>query len=310
MKITSVAAAVIERPDGSFLLGQRAPDTVYSGYWEFPGGKIEAGETPRQALDRELQEELGIGVRKAYPWLLREHRYAHAHVQLHFFRVVEWVGEPRDRVHSALSWQQPGATCVAPMLPANAPILKALTLPTIYAITRAGECGIEPQLRALDEALARGVRLVQVREPLLAADARAAFARAVCRRCQAVGGRVLLNGDVALARDVGADGVHLPAWQLRALDRRPDFPLVAASCHNAIELEAAAHWALDFAVLGPVSATASHPGRVPLGWEGFSDLIAGSGLPVYALGGMARADLDHARSLGAHGIAAIRAAWD
>ncbi|HTY98335.1 MAG TPA: NUDIX domain-containing protein, partial [Rhodocyclaceae bacterium] len=73
MKITDVAAAVILRPDGSFLLGQRAPGTFYPGYWEFPGGKVEAGETPRQALVRELHEELEIEVLEAQPWILREH---------------------------------------------------------------------------------------------------------------------------------------------------------------------------------------------------------------------------------------------
>ena len=121
-KITQVAAAVIERPDGSFLLGQRAPDTFYPGFWEFPGGKVEVGETPQQALIRELEEELGITVHRADPWLRREHVYEHAHVRLHFFRVREWSGELHDHVHSALEWQQPGATTVSPMLPANGPV--------------------------------------------------------------------------------------------------------------------------------------------------------------------------------------------
>jgi hypothetical protein len=75
VKQVAVAAAVITRPDGTFLLGQRAEDTVYSGYWEFPGGKVEAGETPRDALVRELSEELGIVVDVACPWLMREHVY-------------------------------------------------------------------------------------------------------------------------------------------------------------------------------------------------------------------------------------------
>ena len=86
-KIVHVAAAVITRPDGSFLLGQRAPDTFYPGYWEFPGGKVEPGETPRDALVRELDEELGMQVDTAYPWITREHVYEHAHVSLHFFKV-------------------------------------------------------------------------------------------------------------------------------------------------------------------------------------------------------------------------------
>ena len=73
VKQVAVAAAVITRPDGSFLLGQRGADTAYSGYWEFPGGKVEAGETPREALVRELSEELGIVAEEASPWLMRDH---------------------------------------------------------------------------------------------------------------------------------------------------------------------------------------------------------------------------------------------
>lgn len=310
VKITEVAAAVILRPDGAFLLGQRAPGTFYPGYWEFPGGKVEAGETPRDALVRELHEELGIEVRTAYPWVVREYVYEHAHVRLHFFRVPAWCGELRDHVHTALEWQQPGFTTVAPMLPANAPVLAALALPDFYGITHAGEIGAEAQLAALDHALSQGLRLVQLREPLLAPAERSAFARAAVERCRRAGARVLVNGDGELARTSGADGIHLPAAQLMQTAARPDFPLVGASCHTRGELEHAAGLALDFAVLGPVQATATHPGRAGIGWSAFAAAIANCALPVYALGGMARADLPAALTAGAQGLAAIRAAWN
>lgn len=309
-KVVEVAAAVILRPDGAFLLGQRAPGTFYPGYWEFPGGKVEPGETPRDALVRELHEELGIEVRTAYPWVVREYVYEHAHVRLHFFRVPEWRGELRDHVHTALEWQQPGRTSVAPMLPANAPVLAALALPAFYGITHAGEIGAAAQLAALDRALASGLRLVQLREPLLAAAERSAFARTAVERCRRAGARVLVNGDGDLARASGADGIHLPAARLMQTAVRPDFPLVGASCHTREELAHAAGLAVDFAVLGPVQATATHPGRAGIGWPAFAAAIADCALPVYALGGMARADLPAALAAGAQGIAAIRAAWD
>ena len=142
MKLTEVAAAVILRPDGSFLLGQRAADTFYPGYWEFPGGKVEPGETPRDALVRELHEELEIEVLDASPWIVREHVYEHAHVRLHFFRVTRWRGELRDHVHAALAWQGADALSVSPMLPANAPVLAALQLPPLYGISHAWQIGI------------------------------------------------------------------------------------------------------------------------------------------------------------------------
>lgn len=308
--ITEVAAAVIVRPDGAFLLGQRAADTFYPGYWEFPGGKVEAGETPRDALVRELHEELEIEVLEATPWIMREHVYEHAHVKLHFFRVTAWRGEFRDHVHAALSWQRAEALDVTPMLPANAPVLAALRLPDFYGITHAGEIGAAEQLARLQAAIATGLRLVQLREPRLPAKAREEFVRAAVQLCHAGNARVLVNGDAELARSAGADGLHLTAAQLMSADIRPDFTLVAASCHTRAELEHAAGLGLDFAVLGPVQATASHPGQAGLGWQAFAQLALDLPLPVYALGGLSRNEMKVAQAAGAHGIAAIRAAWN
>lgn len=314
MKLTEVAAAVIERPatNGAteFLLGQRAPDTFYPGYWEFPGGKVEPGETPRDALVRELHEELGIVVSRADPWLRREHVYEHAHVRLNFFRVREWHGELRDHVHSALAWQRADAPTVSPMLPANAPVLAALALPDFYAITHAHEIGVDAQLKALAHALEGGLKLVQLREQALDAARRSAFVHAAVDLCHQYGARALVNGNAALAEAAGADGVHLPAAQLAAQTVRPDFPLVAASCHSSAELERAAQLGCDFAVFGPVRATTTHPGVTGVGWENFAAALAVSPAPTFALGGLSRADRDQAQRAGAHGIAAIRAAWE
>ncbi|HQR03927.1 MAG: Nudix family hydrolase [Proteobacteria bacterium] len=309
MKITGVAAAVIERPDGAFLLGQRAEGSAYAGYWEFPGGKVEDGETPHQAVVRELQEELGIRVTVATPWLMREHRYEHAHVRIHFFRVTDWRGEPCGHVHAALAWQRPEAPEVTPMLPANAPILRALALPDFYGITHAATLGVEVQLRRLERALEQGLRMFQVREPALSPAAREEFARRSVALARRYGARVLLNMDIDLARRLGADGVHLPARELARLKVRPELPLVAVSCHRRDELEQAADLGCDFAVLGPVAATPTHPEASPLGWEAFAHCLSDLRLPVYALGGMVRGDIASARRCGAQGVAALRGAW-
>jgi 8-oxo-dGTP diphosphatase len=137
-KVTEVAAAVIERPDGTFLLACRPEGKPYPGYWEFPGGKIEPGEDPRAALDRELEEELGIRVREATPWIERVYAYTHATVRLHFFRVTAWEGEPRPLEDQAISWQPVEAPDVSPMLPANAPVLAALALPPVMVASTRG----------------------------------------------------------------------------------------------------------------------------------------------------------------------------
>jgi 8-oxo-dGTP diphosphatase len=309
--IVEVAAAVMLRADGSeFLLAQRPEGKVYAGYWEFPGGKVEAGETPRLALIRELREELGITVGEAWPWLTRDFAYEHAHVRLHFFEVPTWSGTVNGHVHAALSWERAESLGVAPMLPANGPILKALRLPRTMGITHAGQIGAAAQLGALERALEQGLRLIQIREPDLPAEQREPFARTVISRARPVGALAVVNGDEGLAALVGADGLHLPAAQLAALAHRPDFEWVGASCHTRAELERAAELGLDYALLGPVRATPTHPEQAGLGWESFTEMITGLPLPVLALGGLSEAELPTARTAGAHGIAAIRGVWN
>ena len=310
MKRLDVSAAVIEQADGRYMLGQRAAGTFYPGYWEFPGGKVEAGETPRQAIIRELHEELGIVVRRADPWLRRTHVYEHAHVNLHFFRVREWSGELIPHVHAALAWQYPGEHRVAPMLPANGPVLTALALPPLYAITHATEIGVTTQLAALRHALDNGLRLVQLHEAAMHPAERRAFYRAAIALCHEVGAQVLINSDVALAIELGADGVHLSSTALRDLSTRPALPLLAASCHRADDLNFATQLGCDFAVLGPVHAARTHPDAAPLGWDEFAARVAVPPLPTFALGGVGLADLDRARLAGAHGVAGIRGFWN
>ena len=150
VKITDVAAAVIERP-GEFLLAQRPHGKPYPGYWEFPGGKIEPGEDARAALVRELQEELGIQVTEAWPWVTRMYTYTHATVRLHFFRVLRWDGEPQPLEDQAIRWQRIEAPDVAPMLPANAPVLAALALPPVMVVSNVEGLGMDEWVRRLGE---------------------------------------------------------------------------------------------------------------------------------------------------------------
>ena len=308
-KIIDVAAAVLLREDGAFLLAQRPPGKVYEGYWEFPGGKIEAGETPLHALCRELNEELGIADIVAYPWLTRIFAYRHATVRLYFFRVFEWRGEPHGREDQLLSWQCLPQLSVAPVLPANAPILRALELPSLYAISNAAELGREEFMRRLERALQKGLRLLQVREKNLSGDALVQFATQVVQLAHRYDARVLVNGDADLALRSGADGVHFTAAQLRDCLGRPACAWCSASCHSAAELQRAGELGFDFALLGPVLPTQSHPGAAALGWERFAAMVAGTTIPVFALGGLTAADMAVAQRHGAHGVALLRQAW-
>ena len=304
-----VVAAVLQRPDGSFLLAQRPTGKVYAGYWEFPGGKIESGEAAAAAVARELHEELGIEVEEAYPWIVRDYDYEHAAVRLRFYRVTRWSGDLHGKEQQAFAWQRIEQLTVEPLLPANGPILRALALPTLYGITNAAAVGTDVFLRRLEAALAGGWRLIQVREKALADDALRAFVSRTCTLAHERHAKVLVNAEPSLAVQARADGVHLTSARLMAATRRPDCALVGASCHDTRELAHAAALGLDFVVLGPLGETQSHPGAPTLGWGRFSELIADYPLPVYAIGGLSAADLPAAWAAGAHGIAAIRGAW-
>jgi 8-oxo-dGTP diphosphatase len=309
-KIIDVAAAVLQKPDGTFLLAQRPKDKIWAGYWEFPGGKIESGETPYHALARELQEELGIEVETAYPWITRMYAYPHATVRLNFFRVTTWHGEPHPHEGQQLAWQRANNDIsVEPLLPANFPVLRALGLPELYAISNAKELGIEEFLRRLEVALQKGLRLLQLREKHLSRDELRELARRTVDLAHAYGAKVLLNGNADLAREVGADGIHLDGSQLASLKGRPDAAWCAASCHNAVELARAQELGCDFAVLSPVLPTQSHPGAPAHGWENFTLIASGASIPVYALGGLSSSDLETAWRHGAHGVALLRQAW-
>ena len=305
----AVVAAVLQQRDGRVLLAQRPAGKVYAGYWEFPGGKIEDGEAPRDALSRELHEELGIDVITAYPWIIRDFDYPHADVRLHFFRVRAWHGELQSREAQAFSWQRLDAISVAPLLPANDPILRALSIPETYGITGFAPTEYLHALNQINDALKRGLRLIQVRGKDWSPALFERYAKEIVVRAHACGARVVINADVGLARRCGADGVHLTAAQLQDFGRRPDAALVGASCHSAEELRKAEALSADFAVLGPVRCTPTHPDATLLGWTGFALNAKDARIPVFALGGVQPDDLEQAMCRGAHGIAMVRGAW-
>lgn len=312
--VIEVVAAVPTRPDGRVLLARRPSGKVYAGHWEFPGGKVEPGESLEAALARELHEELGIVVSRASRWITRVFDYPHARVRLNFFRVFEWQGEPHPREGQVFSWQLPDAVEVTPLLPANFPILKALSLPSVLGISHAEALGVDSFLARLDLALANGLRLIQLRDKTLPQDERLRLAQETARRAHRYGARVLLNGSPELARAAGADGVHLDSSAAAKLASRPEFAepdsfLLGVSCHDAAELAHAAAIGADFALLSPVLPTLSHPGAPSLGWDVFAAVAAASPIPVYGLGGLERDDVVLAQSHGAHGVALLRGAW-
>jgi len=309
-KVQHVVAAVVVNRSHQVLLAKRPADRHQGGLWEFPGGKVERGEQARAALARELHEELGIDVHDARPLITIRHDYPDKSVLLDVWRVTAFGGEPHGKEGQAIEWVSPHDLPRRDFPAANHSIVTAARLPSVYLVTP------EPDdtagfLARLETLVTAGVDLVQLRAKKLDPSAYSRLARQVIPLCAEAGARLLLNSQPALAEELGAGGVHLTSDALMALQERPlsRDQWVAASCHCAEELDHACRIGVDFVVVAPVMATATHPGARPLGWRKLMQLAERATLPVYALGGMTWQDIATAWDHGCQGIASIAALW-
>lgn len=304
LPVVDVAVSIVRAPDGRVLVAERTARQTAAGFWELPGGKIDAGETAQAAAARELHEEIGIHPHALRPWIRYEHAFRTKRVRLTFFRVDAWDGHPHGREGQRVEWIEPAAPHVAPILPSNERVLAALALPPWYAVI-AGDDASDPAatLARLPALLASGTRLIQLRAPALAPAQRVALARRTAHQAAQHGARVLLAGTALEAKQAGVAGVHSTAQGLSRAVARPAVPLWGVSCHDARDLQQAVALGADFAVLAPVLPAASHPGMPALGWDGLRRLAADAPLPVYAQGGLGREHIDEARRAGAVGVA-------
>lgn len=305
--ITPVAVGVLVRADGAVLLADRPAGKPYAGYWEFPGGKVEPGETIEQALARELGEELGVRLRESEPWVTTQYEYPHAHVRLHFRRVFEWSGSPHPAEGQRLMFLAPGATPPEPLLPAAVPALRWAELPAMLGLSP-GSCTAAAQAEEwAGSVLARGLRHVLWHEPALESAALASSLRCCREMARAFGARMFVDARDAARLRAGEDppadafppDAFLDCAALRAASLRPAAGWLGAGVREPGDLERAASLGCDFALLEPdpdAPATAV--------WEQVGALCARSPLPVYAPLPPDAQVLRRARRLGAHGLAA------
>lgn len=304
-------AGVLSDAAGRVLVTRRADHLHQGGLWEFPGGKLEPGESPEHGLARELAEELGIRVRASRRLIRIRHDYGDRRVLLDVRRIHAYEGVPVGEEGQPLAWLRPESLDPGSFPAADRPVIAALRLPELLLVTGPDPGRPALFLRRLERAIEEGLPLVQLRAHALTAPAYRSLAERAFSICERAGARLLLNRDPEQAVGLPRHGLHLTARTLMRLTERPGRPeeLVGASCHDAAELARAARLGLDYGVLSPVRGTASHPGAAPLGWRGFAELVEAAALPVYALGGLRREDLDLAISHGARGVAAIRDFW-
>lgn len=311
----NVAAGLVLQPNGQLLLAQRPLGKPWSGWWELPGGKIEPGETVLEALARELKEELNIDVTHATPWVTYTHEYEVNIVRLAFCRVTGWTGEPTGMENQELAWVNPKEPLnVGPLLPATEPPLRWLQLPDRYLLTNISSAqGLPAFLQRLDQALANGVKLVQFREPVWQdspAQLEDAF-KHVLQRCHASGALCLVNSCHPSSWQALADGLHLRAADMTThrtneQNHKLAGKLLGVSVHSAADLIMARALHADFAVLGHVLDTPSHPDQPGMGWNAFATISQQASMPVFAIGGQSSDSMPTALQHGAHGIAGIR----
>lgn len=329
--IVHVSVAVIVK-NGRVLLSKRAKHVHQGGLWEFPGGKVEDGETVTAALYREVREELGIHITTSRPLISLLHRYPDKSVLLETRLVTAFDGKDYDQsmTQSGLEGQEVKWVAIEKLSEhqfpaANKAIINAVQLPERYVITpdrfipgRAdpdqGE--IERFMQEFAETI-RHQHLLQLRIKSLNAERLNQLARRVCDMAQENHTRVLLNSAMRIDEAIQqqASGIHLTSEHLHdshfveCYQKLYPEKIIAVSCHNEDDILRANQLPVDFSVISPVQHTASHPEQEPLGWSKFKRLVDLSTVPVFALGGMAEKDMALAQEQGAQGIAAIRGLW-
>ena len=305
-----VAVGVIKNDAGQYLVSHRHEHLHQGGLWEFPGGKVEAGENVQMALARELREELSIQVEQVSPLIRIPFEYPDRSVLLDVWQLESYFGDPRGLEDQGIRWVDETDLLELDFPAANRPILNALRLTHELLIT--GEFTEEKQfLIQLEACLRNGVRLVQLRAKHLNHADYIRLAEHALPLIQEYGGELIANAPLSVFEKSKAHGFHLNSEALLKCDARPvDRQYwLSASVHNNEELDKAALVGVDFAVLSPVYKTSSHPDTPPIGLDEFARLTDRAPFPVFALGGMTRADVNTVRRNGGQGIAAIRAFW-
>jgi 8-oxo-dGTP diphosphatase len=302
-----VAVGVLLNAAGQVLISRRHPDSHQGGLWEFPGGKVEAGEDVQSALKREFKEELGVIPLACSPFQKITHHYADKSVLLDVWSISSSEGEPAGLEGQAVEWRSVSALQARDFPAANARIIKCLSLPREIAITPDVKTS-EVLQSLLEQLIAKGLKVIQIRQTHLTGEQYLDWFQRASSSCHGKGVALLLNQDLALFGGSGAAGFHANARRLLQLQQRPvaEELLFSASCHSLDELRKAEALGADFVSLSPVGSTAKYAAGDQLGWDKFQRLASSVNLPVYALGGMGSTDRDQVLRHNGFGIAGIR----
>ena len=312
LNIVHVAVAVIKNQHGQIFITKRPEKYHQGGLWEFPGGKVEVKETIKEALARELFEEVGITVLDADPLIRIHHDYEDKSVLLDVWNVNKFSGNAYGKEGQKFCWINPDEFSEYNFPVANNPIIKALGLPDKYMIT--GKFDSEKNLlEKIKTGINKGLKLIQFRAPGMVPDMYFSYARKIYSLCVKNNTQLVLNTSVKNFRDYHANkfshGLHLNSKEIQNYLDYEDDIFTSTSVHNYKELQLAEDKKIDFIVLSPVKKTLSHPESIPLGWDNFKSFTDRTNIPAYALGGMTEYDIETAKNMGGQGIAAIGEFW-
>ena len=305
--------------DTRVLLSKRLPGKHLADHWEFPGGRVEPGESRHAALARELHEELGITIEASQPWCSLTHAYPEKTVHLHIHRVSHFHGVPAGCEGQVIEWVAWRKVAHRPMPPADQALLKVFGMAPVAWVAPPASDNNDTSAALADwrRGLAEIKNTPWARQPwwlvwtMPVTDERAqAAAKQAIALAHRAGHRPLLAGSPAKAQALGASGVYLDQAAATRMAKRPaGLEWVGVACDGAAGLASATALGADFATLSPLRRAQVSPERDGLGGAQFQALIASAGLPVLALGGVGWTDVSWARSLGAFGVAGIHSLW-
>ena len=304
----NVAVGVILNNYGDVLISQRAESADQGGLWEFPGGKLEAGENTYQALKRELFEELGITINLTQPLIKINHQYPNIEVSLDVLTVNSYEGEAVGIEGQPVKWVPIEELTSYAFPEANTAIVSALQLPTCYPIVDASMGTSEQMLEQLECLIDRGFSVIQFRAKGMSKTVFKELAKRAVKLSSSRNICLYLNCSLKTATELGATGVHVSSKEAAGLVKPAgkNAISIAVSCHSKEDFANAEKVGANFAVLSPVKKTKSHPNVIPLGWTRFREVVEGVCLPVYALGGVGEADIDISKKHGGQGVSGIR----
>jgi len=300
-----VAVAVIKNTQQQVLISKRANNVHQGGLWEFPGGKVDVGESVFSALKRELFEELGVNISTATPLIKIKHHYQDLSVLLDVWQIDDFSGVAYGKEGQKIKWSSINTLSEHDFPAANKTIIRAIRLPPYYAILDDND--EVALLTKLKKILNKSIKLIQLRLKNSTPQQIEQFLFQAMPLCKQHEVQLLINSGVSNAQQFKINGYHLTSSDLMALKQRPLVKgWLAASCHNCSQLQQAEKIGVDFAVLAPILPTKTHPNAKVLGWQLMAKLIEEVNIPIFALGGLTRSDIEKVQHLGGQGIAGIR----